>query len=278
MSTDPNAGTPASTQATPSTEPASTPASPAAAAPASEPTPSQNSALEFIPEAYRNDPSFTKYKTQDEFFKGVQNLTKLVGQKQIVQGLQLPGENASEEEVSNFYKALGRPEASDKYTYAEDLKGYEGLDLDSEKKGFSEIAFQNGLTQKQADAVFKAYLERSNAQFGSRQEGVQKTFDETVKTAFGDNAKAGLDLAKKGAKVLGDADKINLEDVTNPLLLKALAKLGEDHGEDELITGGKESKESILEEAKRLQATPEYLRGDKAVVDKVAQAYKRVYG
>lgn len=238
----------------------------------------QPSGLEFLPEAYRNDPSFTRYKSAEELAKGFKNLEQFVGKKEIVQGLKVPGDDASPEEVNEFYKQLGRPEAADKYTLPEDVKLPEGFDLAQEKTLISGIAFELGLSNKQATALYKKYAEETTKNFTASQTEIQKTFDQAVKTAFGDDYKANLDLAKKGAAALGGADKLNLEEVSNPHLLKALAMLGKDRGEDSFENGSSASKESILEEAKRIQASPEYVRGDKAVIEKVQGMYKRVYG
>lgn len=236
------------------------------------------SGLDFIPEAFRESSWAKKYTSADDFFKGVDHMSKMMGQKQVVQGLQVPGENAPPEEVSKFYQALGRPEAADKYTYAEDLKAYEGLNLDEEKKGFSEVAFNLGLSQKQADQLFKVYVEKSNQQFGARQESVVKNFDELAKNAFGDDYKANLDLAKRGAKAIPGGDKINLEDIAHPFMLQALAKLGEVTGEDSFIDPqSSASGESLKEEAMRLQKSALYQKGDPATVRRVEEIYKRLY-
>lgn len=268
-----------STASQPTTTTGTPPAS-TGSAPETATTTAQPSGLDFIPEAYRNDPSFSKYKSQDEFFKGFQNLTKMVGQKQIVNGLQIPGETASEEEISNFHKALGRPEAADKYTFEENLQAYEGFDSDGAKKTISEVAFKLGFNQKQVSELYKAYVENSNAQFGKSQEAVKKTFDDNVKAVFGNNTRAGLDQAKRGAKALGVLDTLNLEDISDPLTLRALAKLGEFTGEDTFIEEpgtAAQTKEQLLAEARKIQASEEYRRGDKALHAQVEGMYKKAF-
>mgnify|MGYP007013914479 CR=1 FL=1 len=56
-----------------------------------------------------------------------------------------PGENASDEERRAFYKALGVPDAADKYSI-------EGDDA----KMFREMAYKNNLTDEQAKAFYKS--------------------------------------------------------------------------------------------------------------------------
>ena len=236
------------------------------------------SALEFIPEAYRNEGWATKYKTPDELFKGISHMSKMMGQKQVVEGIQIPGEGATDEDYAKFYQSIGRPESPDKYSFSE-VQAHEGFDIESEKQGFAESVHKLGLTQKQADELFKIHISRTNEKFQASQAQVKETFDKALVTAFGNEFQKGLDSAKKGAKALGIADKLDSEGLSaNPLVLQVLAKLGEYTGEDSLIDGGSgESKESLLEEAVRLQKSQLYQSGDPATMRKVEEIYKKVY-
>lgn len=267
-------GTPAS-QGTPANT--GTPAP----APSSGPTPAPaSSGLDFVPEAYRNDPSLSKYKTADEFFKGYQNLQKLVGQKEIVQvnGIQIPKEDAPQEEWDQYYNSLGRPESADKYEFSGEIKLHEGLNFEEEKEAVSKIAHTLGLSKKQAEGVFKAYAERSNTFFQKSQDQVIKNLNDALVEAFGkDGSQSNFEMAKRGAKALDGADKINLEDVINPVALKALAKLGEYVGEDSFEKGGNSSVDDLLKQAKELQMSEAYQRGDKAVYEQVTALYKQAY-
>ena len=246
-------------------------------APTTKPVPATNTGLEFLPEAYRNDPSFSRYKNAEEFAKGFKNLEQFVGKKEVVQGIQVPGDDATPEQVNEFYSKLGRPEAADKYTLPEDIALPEGFDLGAEKSLISNIAFELGLSNKQASSLMKLYAEKTSENFKQSQEQVAKDFYAAAEQAFGKDSRANIDLAKKGAKALGGADKLTLEDVSNPLLLKALAMLGKDVGEDTLEKGTSETQESILQEAKRLQMSQEYKSGDPQTVAKVQEMYKKAY-
>jgi hypothetical protein len=274
------------TQVTPDTSANPAPApqglatpTPAPSAPASAPNQEPVSGLDFIPEAYRQDPSFAKYKTQDDFFKGFQNLQKLVGQKQIVEGLKLPEENASEQELNDFYNKLGRPESADKYELPSDLQVPEGYNLDEVSQNFKSIAHKNGIPQKQAAALFKDFIEVEKQNFIKSQEQVKLSFDKAVIEAFGNEYKNDLGSAKKAAKALGIADKLDSEGLSaNPTVLKVLAKLGEHYGEDSFEDGTSGSKETLLDEAERLQKSDLYQKGDKETHRKVEEIYQKVYG
>ena len=63
-----------------------------------------------------------------------------------------PGENSTDEEREAFYKALGKPDAADKYS----IKG-------DEAKMFREMAYKNNLTDEQAKAIYASLQEVGNA-------------------------------------------------------------------------------------------------------------------
>lgn len=267
---------PAQGLATPdTTTPAAAPANPTPAPAAS--TTAQAPDLSYLPESYRENPAFNKYKSQDEFFKGVENLQKLVGQKQIVNGIQVPGENATPDEMNAFYSSLGRPESAEKYEFSKDIQLHEGLDLATEAKGISEIAFNLGLNKTQADGLMKAYAQMRNDLFQESETKVKETFDKALVTAFGTDFKESLALAKRGAKALGIADKLDQEGISsNPLVLKLCAELGKFTGEDSFENGKGDSNESLLEEAKRLMASPEY-KSDPKTQARVTEIFQKVY-
>jgi hypothetical protein len=254
------------------------PAPEAAPAPAPEANPSPAPAgLDFIPESYRSAPWATKYKSADDFFKGVDGMAQLIGKKEIVQGLQAPGAEAPDEEWGKFFNQIGRPESAEKYELPADLQAHEGLNLDEVKASFTSIAHKNGLTQKQAAGLFKDYVETLNQDFVKSQEQVKVSFQEVVNKTFPDNPKAGFDLAKRGAKAAGLLDKIDSEGLSlNPIVLQLSAELGKYVGEDTLESGKgtAESSESFVQEALRLQKSPEYWK-DKAVFNKVAELYEK---
>lgn len=238
----------------------------------------QDNPFDFIPEDYKASEWASKYKTKEELFKGIDNMAKLVGKKQVVTGIQAPNENSTQDEINAFYASIGRPEAADKYAFSEDIKGYEGLDLAAEKAGFAEVAFQNGLSQKQADSIFKQFIELQNLEFNSKQETVKQNFDQAVESAFGKDYKASLGLAKRGAKSLGIANTLDAEGLSaNPTVLKLCAELGKLVGEDSFENGSSASKETYLEEALILQKSVLYQKGDKETHRKVEQLYKKAY-
>lgn len=240
--------------------------------------PPAQTGLEFIPEAFRSASWASKYKTPEEFFKGVDHMAKTVGQKQVVSGIQVPGADATPDEWNAFYAAAGRPESADKYAFPEDAKAFEGFDIDGAKKTIAEMSHGLGLNQKQVEGLFKGYLEHVNNDFKTSQEATKLSYDKAVIEAFGNDFKENLGLAKKGAISLGIVDKLDSEGLSaNPLVLKLCAELGKFVGEDSFEKGDKASGETILQEAQRIQRTPEYINGDPVLHKKVAEMYQKVY-
>ena len=237
--------------------------------------------LDFIPEAYRADPSFAKYKSQDEFFKGMQNLQKLLGKREIVniQGIELPGEKATDDDYNQFFNRIGRPESADKYVLPEDVKAPEGFDIAAERKTFQDLVHRAGLNNRQAATLFKEYMNTVTENFQKQESAVAASFDAAVKQAFPENASENLALAKKGAKALGLGNKLDQEGLSlNPTVLQIVAKIGELAGEDTFEKGGDtESNETLLDEAKRIQNSAEYKSGDKKSHARVEAIYSKVY-
>lgn len=248
-------------------------------APIAPNTPAPSSGLDFIPEAYKSASWATKYKTPDDFFKGIENMAKVVGQKQVVQGIQPPPENATEEEINAFYSSLGRPESPDKYELPTDIELPEAFDVDAAKALFTNVAHKNGLTNKQAAAMFKDFMEAEAKEFQEAEAGKVKSFEDAVKMAFPEDPQAGFALAKKGAKAAGIGNTLDSEGLsTNPTVLKLCAELGKFVGEDAVIKGnGAESAQTLQEKALKLQRSPEYMRGDKVVHREVQEIYQRLY-
>lgn len=241
------------------------------------PNPAPTTGLDFIPEAFRESSWAKKYTTSEDFFKGVDNMSKMMGQKQIVEGIKPPGQDASDDDWGKFFNEIGRPESADKYALP-DLE-IPGFDVKGEREMFTSMAHKNGLTQKQAEGLYKDYLNSVKDNLTKQTQDFQAKSQSAVKEAFGDNSQEGIALAKKGARAIGIADTLDQEGLSaNPLVLKLCAKLGELVGEDSRVDGNSSSSnESLLEEAIRLQKSSEYQNGDKATHRKVEEIYKKVY-
>lgn len=96
-------------------------------------------------------------KPFESLMRSYDGAQKKIGEKST--GIQIPGESATEEEIKNFRKALGVPEAVDAYTFdkmdlanePEPVRAYLEADAkdDSFQKTMQEAALKAGLTPKQ---------------------------------------------------------------------------------------------------------------------------------
>jgi hypothetical protein len=164
---------------------ASQPAPPSTPAPSASSTPSTN---EFsIPESYTGKGWTEKVKSVDDLWKLADNSQSLLGRRVA------PADDAPQEEWDAFYKTVGRPEAPDKYQL-KDVEGVpEGFDLTEFKGKAQQLMFEAGLNQKQANALYQAYLKTELDVAGKNKEAIAEQnkkldaeFDGLTKELFGD--------------------------------------------------------------------------------------------
>ena len=106
-----------------------------------------------------------------------------------------PGENSTDEERKAFYKALGVPDAADKYSI-------EGDDA----KMFREMAFKNNLTDEQAKSLFaslqdvgKNALEARKAAFAQQAHDTQAA----LQKEYGKDYHTKIEMLKRGVATYG---------------------------------------------------------------------------
>ncbi|XXJ19856.1 hypothetical protein ACR42D_09995 [Desulfovibrio caledoniensis] len=132
--------------------------------------------LDSVPESYRDAGFVTKYKSQDEFFKGMDNLSRMAGQRP--QGLVPPGEGASEDEVAAFRAGLaelsGVPGSLDEYVAALNLPELgEGAMMPK----FVEMAYG----QKVPPQALQGLISGLGQQLAAEEEAAYKAWDAEVK-------------------------------------------------------------------------------------------------
>lgn len=204
-----------------------------------------NDFLSQLPEEYRTDPTFKDLKDVGSLAKSYKNAASMLGMDKS-RLVALPGENATPEELADFYGKLGRPEAADKYQLPqlEDIPGF--TSIDSMKEGFKKVAHENGLTTKQVENLFKWY-HGENVNFAKSMEE-QRTnsrtqAEESLKKEFGNGFDEKIAVAQKAYKVYADPDMQDLLEesglANDPSVVKFFAKLGEGIKEDTIV-GGKD--------------------------------------
>ena len=108
-----------------------------------------------------------------------------------------PGENASDEERRAFYKALGVPDAADKYSIEGD-----GDDV----KMFREMAFKNNLTDEQAKAFYKSLQEVGNNAIAAQKAAFAQQAQDTqaaLQKEYGKDYQTKIEMLKRGVATYG---------------------------------------------------------------------------
>ncbi len=238
---------------------------------------------EFVPDEYRNKEWVTNIAKSAnprlEIFKQIENKDQMLGKQSA---LTPPGENATKEQIDQYYKAIGIPE---------DIKPYEysGLTLDGADKPLAEAlnanrpeAFMNdiktaarelGVTPKQfkalAEAYDKAYITHSKAALEANSKAMadlDADYNQRVQALFGD----------KTQQVITNGRKL-IESCVHSSLLPALGRMDNEtlavvasfaHGfsqkyirEDSPIRSGNTapvSQQSLIEQRNAIMAHPEY--------------------
>lgn len=242
-----------------------------------------------IDDAIKNDPTIQNYGSIQDLMKGHIETKALVGRKGVI----VPGKDAKPEEWDAYYTALGRPKTADEYQMStvKMPEGFPEMDKNSIAE-FRKTAHSLGMTPQQVDGLWKWYAGSNATAFQKMQEAQVNGMKETeanLRKELGDKYDAQLELAKKtGAYAFGDQFKAFAQKHGNdPAVIKALAKLGEQLGEDTLNSGQAHGLAKTPEEA---QAEIDRIMADQkhayhvdgpehaAAVEHVSKLYEIVYG
>jgi len=200
-----------------------------------------------ISQEFREDPNISKFTEIDALAKSYINATRMIGQDKVA----VPNQNSTDDQWSEVYDKLGRPESPDKYKL--DVKS-EVVPLDDGTiKSFAENAHKLGLNNKQAQGILDYYKNsmegsaqqaqidtetaQANAEAELRKEW-GRSFDENIKKA-GAVAKANmnpeiLDMQLKDGTRLGD----------HPSVIKGFANIANLMSEDKMIGTGEDNSTS----------------------------------
>ena len=180
--------------------------------------------MESVPSDYKEKEWVTKLSQQAdplvEMFKQFDNQLSLIGRK--AEGLRLPGENATEEDWKSFHKAIGVPDAPDKYEYiasevSEDLKPYFKQD-DALLATMKEAALKAGVRPEGfkhlAEAFDKYYVAELQKTVAGMNDALAK-LENGFKSKFGERSNQVLEnwqksftglLGKEQAAVIENLD------------------------------------------------------------------------
>ena len=188
---------------------------------------SGNGFMEMIPEDLREHPSLSPIKDVGNLARSFVNAQKLIGADKIP----FPT-NPTEEDLSNIYSRLGRPETPEGYEFATDGNVITE-DVAAEYAG---VAHQLGLSPKQAAGIldyYKGSVGQTTEQMEQlAQEQAEQTTNELKRewgNAFENKVAAAKDVVDQfaGSEIL----QMRLEDGTmignHPAFIKAFAAIGD---------------------------------------------------
>lgn len=132
----------------------------------------------------------TKFGKISDLAKGYSELEGKLG-KAIVK----PGKDASEEELNNFYKQLGKPASADQYSINE-----EG------SQAYKELAYKYNLSDDQATGFWEAFKEigkNAIAQQQAQMAATAKATDDALRAEYGQNYDAKIKMLQRGVNTYG---------------------------------------------------------------------------
>jgi len=183
---------------------------------------------------FKEDEAVTKYKTLPDFIKGFKEVSELAGKKGVI----VPTDKSSPEEVSNFYKALGRPDTPEAYKLSEVKELHSDIKVsDQGKADYFKVAHAAGLTGKQADTLNSWYLTTMSNAMKSAEAAVKAQNDQAataLRQEWGEKYDENLAKTNSLIKRVGGDDAINAfgELGSNPQVLKVLGKIAGAISED----------------------------------------------
>jgi hypothetical protein len=159
-------------------------------------------------------------------------------------GVIVPGANATQQEKDAYYAALGRPGKPEEYGFAKPERVKVGdKEVAVPERAWDQAratAWQNklhelGVSKEQANGIMRAAVEESVVAYdgleGAKAQ-MQQASAATLKKEFGADYDAKMGAAARAAKEFGGDELVNHPGLGNdPVMIKALAKIGEAMGE-----------------------------------------------
>jgi hypothetical protein len=222
-----------------------------------------------------------------DILSSYRNLEKFAGGSKNL--IELPGVDADETALNNFFNKLGRPEAPDKYG----LKAPENADPEL-VNWFKQNAHKAGLSEKQAATLFDAW----NGMSGERMQAMQAQMREAsereiteLKKEWGQAYDTQIDAGRRAAAALG-YDEAKLGAIEDKLgtaeMLRLFATLGSKMGEDSFEGGERTgssfgvtpaaAKQQIADLKMDKNFMSEYLNGNPDAINKMKRLMESAHG
>lgn len=232
--------------------------------------------LEALPEDLRKEPTMARFKSVADLAKSFLETKKMVGAQKI----KLPGNDATPEELNEFFSKLGRP--SDPKEYQLPKPGKEAVYYPQEEftDWFKTKAHDAGLSQVQTAKLFRAYVEKMHEDIGNAQTTYKEQFNTTeanLKKEWGVAYEQNVALARNAKAIYGEKlfgaggvekldklfNEVELADGTllgnHPEIIKLFSLIGREVAEDDITDSGGVARfipslEQASQEIKKLQS------------------------
>lgn len=219
-----------------------------------------------LDETLRADPTLADIKDLNGLAKSYVHAQRMIGKDKV----SIPIEGADPSEWDMFYERLGRP-GDGNYKLEPNGVVPDGLEFDpAALDRFKKIFHSHGLTQKQAQGLFKDYMgyvgeqHQNIAQNGqaSREQWVSE-----VKREFGKAFDERVDLAVRAVETFGGQELMQWLDQTglgdHPMFVKMFAKIGQQM-QEALATPGQSrgwtmTPDSARQEIARMQRDKDFM-------------------
>jgi len=189
-------------------------------------------------EETRNHPSVKKFKSTEDMAKSYVNLETKIGAKGVI----IPGEKASKEDIQAYNEALGNYTDTEKVEVMELPSGTDKriIQTDETKQSFKDLAVKLNLNPTQSKGIQERWLEINNQALKANDATIKENSKATMVTLnkeWGVKTEENIAKANQVAKFAGGDDLLNWLDKgegNNPIVIKALARIGSKLGEDTL--------------------------------------------
>ena len=241
-----------------------------------------------LPEELQADETLNNIRDIPSMAKMLVNAQKMVGKDKVV----LPGADATPEDYQSFYRSLGVPDSPDKYGLKKPEDFPEDMPFDeAQVKEYAEVAHKNGLMPSQVKALYDWYNEKTQTTYKNvslAEADAREKAEQVLKDEWGEQYSELLNKAQKAIAAYipqEERDFLKRPEIgNNPIIIKALAKVGEGLSEDQLaLSDEPDTGASAQAEINRIMGDPNHAYhnksapGHRAAVNEVADLYKRIY-
>lgn len=240
---------------------------------------------ESLPEELRNDPTLQNLKDVESLAKTVVHQQKMIGSR-----IPMP---KTDEEKSELYGKLGRPEEPAKYEVSIPDTHKEHFQ-EAAVNEFKNVAYKIGLNNEQVNALIDYQVAQIDYQVENQQSALAVQKDEAenaLKKEWGFEYDKNVRAAQRALQVYGDDEIIelmNTEAGNHPAVIKLFARLGQEVTE-EMSKNTQNNRLSVSpldakQEIEKVMADPKHAYFDarhkdhKTAVEQMRQLHEKVFG